>query len=630
MLRLWDNPIFLREFRANARCRKTLALTLSLVLALAAIILILWPRTGIFSEANSNEIFAVFLNVNLAFIILIIPGFVATTITQERENKSYDLLFTSLLTPAEIMFGKLFSALAITFLVVIISMPVTAVCALSGGISLRLLTRAYGVVLLATLTYGLFGLAVSAMCRRSFTALVWTYLGLMTMAGATWLPSVLLPSLVGLRTLWQAVRSLSPFEALLALNHPERYEVSVAGVQAGQVFRWHVIGMGALAALFLGLFCLFVLRPARSGKQKTAQQYSDTRTAIRRKLMFPFYLIDPLKRKKPIALWRNPVFVAEIRSRIFGKPKFILRSLAACMILCMGLLTLVALQFATDLRPDTVRLAAIIFQVGVAAFFAPAVCSGSITDERTTGTLVMLRMTGLPVHTVVTGKIRAGFAYVLIFLTSALPVLWAMAYLETQQSSCCAVLTQLGLRILACVVVIEFGLWLASRLTSFVRARFIALLLRSAVACLCVVPVVLTARYIAANSMSWRVIAWAGVLVLTAVVFVAAGLCASTMVRRTGAATALSYCFSALICLGSLSVLLFGSRVSPKLQTFVLTCNPLIAALQITSDKWFADLPLLFGRRLWQNNLLFLTATTLLLLFVTAIRVHVIFNHREQ
>ena len=75
MLRLLDNPIFVREFRANTRCRKTLALTLSLLMSLAAIILILWPRSGIFSEINSNEIFSIFLNLNLALIALLVPGF---------------------------------------------------------------------------------------------------------------------------------------------------------------------------------------------------------------------------------------------------------------------------------------------------------------------------------------------------------------------------------------------------------------------------------------------------------------------------------------------------------------------------------------------------------------------------
>ncbi|OGV71851.1 MAG: hypothetical protein A3K19_01135 [Lentisphaerae bacterium RIFOXYB12_FULL_65_16] len=561
MLKLWDNPIFLREFRTNARCRKTLVMTLVLIVSLALLILVLWPRTGIFSQFNTDEIFSVFLNLNLALIILLVPAFVSTTITIERENQSFDLLSTSLLTPSEIMFGKLFSSLAITFLVVIVSTPVTSVCALSGGISIPRLARAYSVILLATLTYGLLGLAISSLCYRSFTALVITYLGLMVLAGATWLPSVLLPHLVGLRPVWQALRSLSPFEALFALNHPERYEQAVQGFSAETVFTFYVVGMVVLSLVFFGVFCKHVLLPPPSKPPKLQHMYTDTRTMVRRKLMFPFYLIDPLRRKRPIPRWRNPVFVAEIRSRIFGKPKFILRSLATCMVISLVLLTLVAMQFATQLSPDMVRLVAIIFQVGVVAFFAPAVCSGSITDERTSGTLILLRMTRVSALKVVIGKIKAGLLYVLMFLASSLPVLWALTYLEAQASY-------------------------------------------------------------------WRIGAWMGILVLTTMVFVVAGLCASTITESTAAATAVSYVFSGIVCLGTLGVLLLGSRIGPELQTFVLTFNPLVAALQITSDTWFGDLPKLFGNRLWQNSLMALGGITLVLTMITALRVRYIFNHR--
>ena len=552
----------MREFRAAARCRKTLALTLVLVAALAGILLVLWPRTGVFSEINTNEIFTVFLNLNLTLLILLIPAFVATTITQERENRSFELLFTSLLTPIEIMVGKLFSSLTITFLVVISSMPITAVCALSGGISIPLLMRAYSVVLLATLTYGLYGLAVSSLCHRSFTALVLTYIGILLLAGATWLPSVLLGNALGLGSVWHMIRALSPFEVLFALNHPERYELGVTGMTADQVCWFNLIGMLALCFVFLCVFCWFVLRPPRRRKPQVSAQFSDFRTTVKRKLSFPFYLIDPLRRKKSIPRWRNPVYIAEIRSRIFGKPKVIMRALSGIVVASMVLLMLVAVQFATTLEPDTVRLVAIVFQVGVVAFFAPAVCSGSITDERTSGTLVLLRMTSLPVRTVVAGKLKAGFLYVMIFLTSSVPVLWALSYLE-------------------------------------------------------------------ATSAYWRIGAWFGILVLTTVAFVSLGLCASTLAPTTGAATAISYAFAALLCIGTLSVLLFGSRVSPTLQAVILGLNPLVAALQITSDDLFSKLPRIFGNPLWVNTMGFLAGLAVCLNGVTVIRVRQILAQRD-
>jgi ABC-type transport system involved in multi-copper enzyme maturation permease subunit len=561
MISLAINPIIGRELQRNSRSFKTMFFGLFTVALLGMVILLLWPRSGVFSSANTRELFTIFLNTNLTLVLLLTPGFTATSITTEREQRTFSLLFCSLLKPWEILWGKLVSSLGMTVILLLASMPVTAICALSGGISMALLMRAYSIILVAALTYGLFGLAVSALCQRNFTSLMLTYLGIMVMAGATWLPSVLLPQLTVMQPFFQALRSISPFEALFALNNPEHYELAIAGIFAGSVFKFYLVGMGALCALFLLIFCWFILRPPRQRRASTQSCYSDTRTNIKRKLMFPFYLIDPLKRKKPIGRFRNPIFVAELRSKVFGNPKFILRCLSACILLSMGLLTMVAMQYATQVDPESVRLSAIIFQVAVVALFAPAVCAGSLTDERSAGTLVMLRMTPLTVRQVVAGKMKAGLAYVFIFLVSSLPVLGALAYLES-------------------------------------------------------------------SSAYWRVGAWLAVLVLCTLMFVTAGLCASSLAPSTAAATAASYGFAAFLCLGTMSILLFQDRIAAEAVALVLSFNPLAAAIQITSDKWFADLPLVFGHRLWQVNLTMMGAMTLVLLILTAIRVRIIFRQR--
>ena len=561
MLKFWNNPILRRELKVNVRSRKAVAFVLLLTFILSAVILLLWPRTGVFAEANTDEIFTIFLTTNLALIILMTPGFTATAITDERENESFALLFSSLLRPHEILAGKLIGSLAMAFILLIISLPVTAILALSGGISISLLVRAYVVIMLATLTYGLFGLAVSALCQRSFTSLLLTYVGILILAGATWLPSVLLSNFIGAPDLWQGVRSLSPFEALFALNFPERYELVMHGFSAGAVYQLHLLGMLTVGLACLAAFCFFVLRPPRPRRARTQRVYTDARTSLKRKLGFPFYLIDPLKRKKPIGRFRNPVFLAELRSKVFGKPKFIVRSVFACIILSLVIMTLITVQYATALDAEMVRLVAIVFQVGVVALFAPAVCSGSITDEVTSNTLPLLRMTPLSTTRVVAGKIKAGFAYVLIFLIASLPVLLVLAYLESEASY-------------------------------------------------------------------WRVVAWVGVLILSTVFFVSSGLLASSVAGSTGSAAAVSYAVSAGLCLGTLSVLLFSNRLDAAVVTGFLTFNPLVAALQITSDEWFADYPLLFGNALWQNHLIILGSLTILAILASALRVRHILRRR--
>jgi ABC-type transport system involved in multi-copper enzyme maturation permease subunit len=143
------------------------------------------------------------------------------------------------------------------------------------------------------------------------------------------------------------------------------------------------------------------------------------------------------------------------------------------------------------------------------------------------------------------------------------------------------------------------------------------------------IPVLLTLSYLESTTAYWRLGAWLGILVLTAAAFVSLGLCASTLAPTTGAATALSYVVAALICLGTLSVLLFGSRISPGLEAVVLSANPIAGALQVTSDRMFEALPKAFGNPLWLNTVIFLAGMTVVLVAVTAVRVKMIFAQRE-
>ena len=554
------NPVFSREFRTSVSSPKTYAAVLGLVGLLGLVLFMLWPRTGIFSEVDSNDIFSVFLGTNLGLTILLVPAFTASAITDEREKKSFDLLFTTLLKPSQILAGKLFAAIGVVGLVLIMSVPVTALCALSGGISIQLLVKTYATIFLAAFTYGLLGLAVSALCSRTFTAVVVSYFGISLLAGATWLPAVLLRQVGALQNVWRVIRSLSPFEALLALNKPASYELVVGSVTAASTFQIYVVGMIAIAAVCFLVFSIGLARPVNSRKTKAQEQYTDFRTSLKRRLGFPFYLIDPLRRKRPIARWRNPVFVAELRSKVFGKPKFILRALAACIVISITLLILICLNFASIFGPDNVRVVSVLFQFGLIVLLAPVVSSGSITEERTAGTLGLLRMTPLTAWTIIFGKLKAAFMYVLIFLLSSIPVLFSLAYLETQ------------------------------------------------------------AAY-------WRVGAWSGALILTAVVFILIGLVTSTFMKSTAAATAMSYGITFLVSVGTFSVLLFVYFFSDQAKAAVLAVNPVVGAIQITSDVWFSELTL-FGRPLWQCNLVVFVAAAFICLAVASLRMHNILRER--
>ena len=74
---------------------------------------------------------------SLEFIMLlfIVPALTAASISGERERQTLDLMLTTLLTPAQIVSGKLLSALSVMVLLVVSSFPPISMVLVFGGIT---------------------------------------------------------------------------------------------------------------------------------------------------------------------------------------------------------------------------------------------------------------------------------------------------------------------------------------------------------------------------------------------------------------------------------------------------------------------------------------------------------------
>lgn len=586
------NPIFKREFISSARSLKLNLLVGGYLLALGALLLILWPGGGIQSAVSesSKQIFSLFYSVNLTLMILLVPAFAATSITYEKENNTYPALFTTLLSPFDIMAGKLTASILMLVLVALLSMPIASICALTGGISLMFVFKLMFLLILTAVTYGLLGLACSSICERSTSAILINYILIIVFAGATWLPEALLSSF-GYVEIWQALRSISPYDALFYLLFPDNYKMTMQfELVAGAKFNPYSIFITSNIIILLGAlgtFYIHVLKAKRTAALPKGEIYTGFKKALKRKLTWPFYLLDPLKRKKPIKRFSNPVFVAEMRSKLFANPKFVIRSVSAIFIISMLLLTLIAFQFGVGLRADTIRTVSIIFQIGIVAMLAPGVSSGLITDEVMNDTLTPLRMTTIMPFTVVLGKLKATFFYAMIFIFSGLFILFAMAYLEQQE-------------IFPEGTVLDDAFWLA--------------------------------LFKKMQHMDWwkkfwetyyNVFLWIGILLLSTITFLAAGLFSSAVSKTTGAATALAYSLTAGICIVSFAPLVLGARLSYGLSFFILSFNPIAGAMQITNEA-FQEYP-----DLWKYNIFVMALITLLFIGASTCRMWYLFRKQE-
>ena len=543
------------------------------------------------ASTSGKNIFALFFSINLTLLILLVPAFSASAITYEKENRTYASLFTTLLTPSEILLGKLFASISVLVFLVLFSLPIASVCALTGGISIIFMCKVTSIILVAAFSYGLLGLACSSIASKTSTAIIVNYSFIMIFAGVSWLPSVLLSDLIGFKGILQAIRSISPYDALFYLIYPETYSMSVnsLAVPGGlSPYALFMIFSFIISILSFLVFSKNILRPS-SKKAKSQELYTESRKAVKRKLTWPFYLIDPLKRKKNIKRWANPVFVAELRSKLFANPQVVARIISVIFILSLVILFLVANQFAVNFSANTVNLVAIVFQIGVVAMLAPSVSSGLITDEIAAGTLTALRMTPISPVKMVVGKLKATFFYASIFILSSFFVILAMAYLIQQN-----IFPSEG-------SVLAAGWW--SELAKMMQQP---------------------GWYSEFWRTYWRLIIWIVILLLSTVTFLSGGLFASSVSKKTGVATAISYSIVAIICLVSFAPVVLGDKISHSLSILILSLNPIASAMQIMSGTAFHDYP-----GLWKYNIIALFALSSLFICGAAIRLWYLFNNQD-
>jgi ABC-type transport system involved in multi-copper enzyme maturation permease subunit len=132
-----------------------------------------------------------------------------------------------------------------------------------------------------------------------------------------------------------------------------------------------------------------------------------------------------------LAVWRNPVLVKEIRTRMRGSRAFVLLS---AHLLALGLALLaVYLILRSDISllnnpQQRGTFGKLIFGLMVwlelimVSFTAPALTSGAIALERERQTFDLLRVTLLEARALVLGKYLAGLVFVFLLLLTSLPL----------------------------------------------------------------------------------------------------------------------------------------------------------------------------------------------------------------
>ena len=120
-----QDPVYKREARVNARSIRISMIVMVFNGVLSAVALLNMYSVMAQVKASASIQYTSFMQMyellaSLEFIMLlfIVPALTAASISGERERQTLDLMLTTLLTPAQIVSGKLLSALSVMVLLV--------------------------------------------------------------------------------------------------------------------------------------------------------------------------------------------------------------------------------------------------------------------------------------------------------------------------------------------------------------------------------------------------------------------------------------------------------------------------------------------------------------------------------
>jgi len=470
---LWQNPVLGREFKLKLRNKALFSRIVWGWSAMAAAIVFLWPESGVFSmeDQQSRVIFKVFALGQLGLSVLLAPSITAPLITDEKEQQRFGMLFASLLSPLDILMGKWLSSLALLLLVMTSGLPFLLLNLVLGGVSWNEVLQVYLISLMSIFQFGMLGLFLSCLKSKTYDALLQSYAWLLVIGALTWLPSYLLGGFESLVTVWALLRSLSPFSAMMDVVAPE---VLIFLGRLPEDWRlgelWSADVMAYLILAFIssmGMFiiCLrtvFVLPLGKDGKGKASEKDE-------KKKKFPYILINPDKRARPFGV-NSLILFKELRCKMFGHLGNLIRGIYIGVAVSASLVILVSLNVET-LSLEAVRMVAVLFQMLVIMLLTPALTSSAVSEELSSGTLEMLRMTPVTAWQFWVGKVLAGNLYLLILLASSSPIYAMIALLEVVMGrDWMMVFWIIGLQVLMLIVTSTLGVWCSAILKNTQKA----------------------------------------------------------------------------------------------------------------------------------------------------------------
>lgn len=359
---------------------------------------------------GASQTFKILSMTQLALMCFLAPAFTAAAITQERDAQTYNILLSTPLTSAQIVFGSLMSRLYFVIMLLVAGLPIFLMTMLYGGVTSSQVFESFTLSACTAFVTGALAIFIAMIgvgTRRtifSFYLVIALYLAGIWMLGylpQTWVEASA-PNLDGRKMSW--LTCLHPFLALdVSLNRvyapDESYLTDYSAISRYALAYPSAFYTTWTLLLSLALTSASILFVRSGAKQGEPRWYSNVLGVFRRKAAGE-------RTRQPRSVWANPVAWREARTRAVGggavRWLIILAGFAASMVLFFG-------YIGGSLNADDARkyLAYLItVQFALVMVVATNTSATSMTKEKESKTMDILLTTPLTSRYILFGKLR--------------------------------------------------------------------------------------------------------------------------------------------------------------------------------------------------------------------------------
>ena len=372
---------------------------------------------------GSQEVRGLFMMFSFGLYIsamLLVPPMAAVSICIEKQQDSYDLLRMTYISPFALAIAKLFNVLGVFTLVAIATLPIVGVFFFLVGIDWAQFIQSALLIALSTLSCAVIGLACSAKFYRTLPAIMTTYFIGFLLQGGLLFTSVIFFNLMLPYSWVMEIIQLHAEEVVSVLCPPFALSMLGQGFQSTRALVLTVLYHSALILIGLKITLAILRRPTEPMKVDQDKPIDSQAELEARRKSFPFYLIDPRRRRPMIPDGANPLYHKELQTGLLGKGTFGVRIFYGFAIFCLIVAVFAVAGGNFGIRDFSSWVAwPLLIDTIFILILTPSLVAMSMSKEHEWGNLDMLRMTLLEPEQIVQGKFRTGLYTAMIPMFAA-------------------------------------------------------------------------------------------------------------------------------------------------------------------------------------------------------------------